>query len=466
MLIENYLTTEEIVKAVSGILVNGDMGIPFRGICTDTRILEPGYIFWALEGKKFDGHDFWKVALERGAKGLLIHRIPEDMKLEELPKTVSVILVRNTLFALGELAKNYREKKGFRVIAITGSCGKTTTKEILSSLLSAFFRVAKNEANYNNLIGVPLSILGIRENPDWVILEVGTSQRGEIGRLAEIAGPVISVITCIYPAHLDGLGSLEGVLEEKISLFEKTSPEGTLVFYFDQELLRDRVRIFNQRKISFGEAEGADLRLIAYSERGEKTQLVLDYHGTNYDLEVPLVGKHNILNLLASLSAGLATGLSLKDMIDALSRGIHLFMRMRFVEAGPWLIIDDTYNANPGSMREALKFLGSKTEGKARRVAILGDMKELGERSEEFHEEIGKVASEYSDTAIFIGEMAEYYARGYCHSGKPFKVYGSVEEFLEKEKLPEENLIILVKGSRSMRMERIVQKLTERRDLE
>lgn len=463
MLVENTLTTEEIVRAVSGILMNGDMGIPFKGISTDTRTLEPGYIFWALKGKNFDGHDFWKEALAKGARGLLIHRIPSDMKLEELPKTISVILVKDTLYALGELARYHRTNKGFKVIAITGSCGKTTTKEMLSDLLESFYRVAKNEANYNNLIGVPLSILGIKNEPDWVILEIGTSEKGEIRRLTEIAGPLISVITCIHPAHLEGLGTLEGVLEEKVSLFEGTKPDGTLIYYYDQELLRERVKRFNHKKISFGEKEGADLCLISYSEEPERARFAIQYQGRVYQAELPIFGKHNLLNLLAGLSAGLATGLSLEALIEALPKDRPLYMRTRFIDVEPWLIIDDTYNANPGSMREALKLLASRALADETKIAILGDMKELGEASRELHEEIGKVASEFADRAIFIGEMAEHYARGFSLSGKPFEIYETVEDFLERGDLPRERLIILIKGSRSLRMERIVQKLMKRR---
>ncbi len=461
MLVENPFTTEEIVKAVSGILINGDMGIPFKGIATDTRFLEPGYIFWALKGQRYDGHDFWKEALAKGAKGLLVHKIPADMKLEELPKTISVILVNDTLYALGELARYYRLKRGFRVIAITGSCGKTTTKELLSTLLEGFYKIAKNEANYNNLIGVPLSILRIRENPDWVILEIGTSKKGEIRRLTEIAGPVISVITCIYPAHLEGLGSIEGVLEEKVSLFEGTPKEGTLVYFYDQEILRNRVREFPQKKISFGEEEGADLRLISYFELEEGTRFSIEFNDEVYEIKVPLFGKHNVLNLLAGLSAGLATGLRLKSLVESIPSDGPLYMRAKFIDIGPWLIIDDSYNANPGSMREALRLLALRAKGHRMRVAILGDMKELGEESEKLHEEIGRLASECADWAIFIGEMAEYYASGFSPSGKPFELYGSVDEFLEKTVLPEEELVILIKGSRSMRMERITQKLIE-----
>jgi len=185
MNVEIKLTTEDIIKATSGILINGDMGIIFRGISTDTRIIKPGYLFIALKGEKFDGHDFYKTAIEKGAKGLVFSHFPKGFKVEEIPKTISVILVKDTLKALGDIASFWREKLNSTFVAITGSCGKTTTKELTYNILSRFLKAFKNEANYNNLIGVPLSLLSIKENRDVAILELGTNQKGEIEREGE-----------------------------------------------------------------------------------------------------------------------------------------------------------------------------------------------------------------------------------------------------------------------------------------
>ncbi len=461
MLVATPFSTEEVVKAVSGMLVNGDMGIPFKGICTDTRVMEPGFLFWALKGRNFDGHLFWKEAIDKGARGVVLEYFPRDLELEELPKTLSFILVKDTLRALGDLAQYFRVREGFRVIAITGSCGKTTTKELTFALLSRFFKCAKNEANYNNLIGVPLSLLSFKDRPEWAILELGTNQRGEIARLAEITQPQVSLITCIYPAHLEGLGSLEGILEEKIALFERTDAHGTLIYFYDQPLLRERTKAFPQAKISYGEGEGADLRLLNFRGRGLSLEAQIAYGGKEYTFSAPLAGKHNLLNLLGALAVGLATGLTLESLLEAIEEMESLFLRSHFIQKGPYLLIDDTYNANPGSMEMALTLLSDQEKALGKRIAILGDMKELGEEAERYHEEVGEIAGEKADMAIFIGEMAPYYARGFQKSGKPCQIYHTVEEFLERGNLPKEKAVILVKGSRALRMERIVEKLVK-----
>lgn len=459
MLIENRFSTEDVIKGTGGMLVNGDMEIPFKGISTDTRILEPGYLFWALKGENYDGHSFWKVAIEKGAKGLVLSYFPRDLKIEELPKTISVILVKDTLQALGDFATWYRTVKDFKVIAITGSCGKTTTKEITYEILKKFYRVAKNEANFNNLIGVPLSILSIKDNPDWVVLELGTNQKGEIGRLAEITKPYISLITCIQPAHLEGLFSIEGILEEKCSLFEKTHPEGIIIYNYDQDILRNRAEVYPQRKISFGEKEGSDLQLLSAIKRNSLWEIKIFFKNIEYTFEVNLPGRHNLFNLLSALAVAYGTGLDLKEVLDKLSKDLSSLVRGKIFKRGNWIILDDTYNANPGSMRASLLWLNDQASAEALKIAILGDMKELGERAPQLHREIGEFAGELVDKAIFIGEMAFYYAEGFKNSGKPFEIFQTVDDFLERGNLEDTYAFILVKGSRALRMERIVKKL-------
>lgn len=459
MLIENRFQTEDIVKATSGILVNGDMGITFKGLCTDTRLLEPGYLFWALRGKNFDGHTFWSEALKRGAKGLVLDYFPQGLKLEELPKTISLILVKDTLQALGDLAKWQRIRKKYNVIAITGSCGKTTTKEFTYALLSRFFKTAKNEANYNNLIGVPLSLLSLKEDFNYVILELGTSLKGEIERLAEITQPQISAITCVQPAHLEGLHSLEGILEEKTSLWRKTDPAGWIIYFYDQENLRARAQNFPHKKLSFGEGKGADIQLLSVTPLDKGFKVTLAYVDKSYTFETNLLGKHNLRNLLCAFGIGLATGLKMDEIIEKLPEELSWLERAKLLQAGNLYILDDTYNANPGSMEASLLWLRDQSESLGKKIAILGEMKELGDLAPEFHQEIGKLACSIVEKAYFIGEMADYYAKGFEPSQKPYEVFSTPEEFLEKAEIPEEKAVILVKGSRALRMERIVKKL-------
>ena len=465
------ISTEDIIKSTSGILVGGDMGIHFRGISTDTRIIKPGYLFWALKGENFDGHEFYKEAIEKGAKGIVISRFPKGFRVEEIPKTISVILVGDTLKALGDLANFWRKKLNCVIVAITGSCGKTTTKEMCYNILSKFFKTAKNQANYDNLIGVPLSFLSMEEGTEVGILELGTNQKGEIERLSQIVEPQISVITSIYPSHLEGLDSLEGVLEEKIALFKNTHRNGTIIYNFDQQILREKAQDFSQNKISFGLSSEADLSFQNMVLSEEKIKGEIKFRDNFYSLEIKNIGKHNLLNLLASLCVAISLNLELKNILSLIGNEIPLFKRFKIFEKKNFLIIDDTYNANPGSTKAALEFIKDLSKNWEKKVIILGDMKELGKDSKTLHEEIGKLVAKVADFAIFIGEMAKSYEKGFkSEENKECKTFDSVDEllknfslkeFLEKEK---RNTAILIKGSRALRMERIVEKLIEEFD--
>ncbi len=467
MNVEIKLITEDVIKAVSGILINGDMGISFKGISTDTRIIKPGYLFWALKGKNFDGHDFYKISLEKGAKGLVISYFPKGFKIEEMPKTISIILVKDSLKALGDLANFWRKKINPIIVAITGSCGKTTTKEITYEIVSRFFDATKNMGNYNNLIGVPLSLLSIKEGTEVGILELGTNQKGEIEKLSKIVQPQISVITSIYPSHLEGLGSIEGVLEEKISLFKNTHPDGTLIYNFDQEILRKQIKKFPQNKISFGFNPEADISFQNLSFKEGKIKGSIIFKTKIYNLEINNIGKHNLLNLLAALAVAISLGIDLEKIIPILEKEIIFFQRARFLNKGSHFIIDDTYNANPGSVKASLEYFKDLASNYQKKIVILGEMKELGKYSEKYHREIGKFVSEIADIAFFIGETTPYYVEGfqfYKTKNKFYKAFNSVEDFLEnwpiKEVLKkEEKNIILVKGSRALKMERIIEKL-------
>lgn len=463
MNVEIELSTESVIKAVSGILINGDMGISFKGISTDTRIIKPGYLFFALKGEKFDGHNFYKDAIEKGAKGIVISYFPKGFRVEEIPKTISVILVKDTLKALGDLASYWRDKLNSTFVAITGSCGKTTTKELTYNIISKFFKTAKNQANYNNLIGVPLSLLSMKEDTEVGILELGTNQKGEIERLSQIVKPHISVITSIYPSHLEGLNSIEGVLEEKISLFKNTWEKGTIIYNFDQEILRERAKSFPQNKISFGFSKNADLTFknLIFFENKIKGEII--FKDETYPLAIENIGKHNLLNLLASLCVAISLGLSLKEIVPLIGKEISLYKRFKIFEKENLLIIDDTYNANPGSTKAALEYLKEISKNQ-KKIVILGDMKELGKDSERFHKEIGRFVAEVADFAIFTGEMAKSYEEGFKEKiqDKNCKTFNSVEEFLENfafEEIIKERATILIKGSRALKMERIVERL-------
>ncbi len=457
MIARRVLSTENVVRATKGILLNGDMGIIFSGVTTDSREVEPGFLFFALKGKRFDGHEFIKEAIARGVKGAVVERMPDYLRWDDLPRDVSIILVKDTLFALGELARYVRSLDSYKVIAITGSCGKTTTKEMTYQILSKFYKCGKNEANFNNLIGVPMTILAQDKDKDWVILEIATNSPGEIARLTEITNPDLGAITCVYAAHLEGLKSLEGILEEKTSLFAEMREDGKIVYFYDQKNLRERVKNFPQTKISFGFEKGADLWIERFEEVEEGAKISLVWSEKKKEVLAKLKGRHQVLNLSSSIAIALGTGLEFEEVCEKLPEMEEFYSRLKVIKTENLVIIDDTYNANPGSMAVALEYLENFPKGDFRKVAILGDMKELGEFAKSAHQSIGVLARRVADFAIFVGEHAQDYIAGFgkgnCLS---FKTTESLFEALKQGKIDLSRCVVLVKGSRAMGMERVV----------
>lgn len=389
--------------------------------------------------------------------------------MEELPKTVCVILVKDTLWALGEFAKFWRKKLGFHAVAVAGSCGKTTTKEMIYALLSKFYKTEKTKENFNNLIGVPLSILSFKEGVEIGVLELGTNTPGEIERLAEIVYPQTSVITCIKEEHLEGLKDLKGVLEEEISLFKKTDPKGTLVYNFDDTLLREAVKEFPQKKLSVGFEKGADVKL-SYEEKEEKFVLKIEFQEKKEEIDFNLLSRHDALNLGFAIAVCLCVGLKLEEILNALKeKKDKLFTRAKVYNLSQFTIIDDSYNANPWSMENSIKWAKAlASRNKKKFIGIIGDMKELGDMSDKLHQKIAELLKEVVDKAVFIGSFADIYANEFKLSKKPYKCFSSTEEFLEnfdslvKENFFEKDSLILIKGSRALFLEKITQKFLEK----
>jgi UDP-N-acetylmuramoyl-tripeptide--D-alanyl-D-alanine ligase len=462
MIARRVLSTEDVVRATKGVLLNGDMGLTFSGVTTDSREVEPGFLFFALKGKRFDGHEFIKEAIARGGKGAIVERMPDYLRWDDLPRDVSIILVKDTLYALGELARYVRSLDSYKVIAITGSCGKTTTKEMTYQILSKFYKCGKNEANFNNLIGVPMTILAQDKDKDLVILEIATNSPGEIARLTEITNPDLGAITCVYAAHLEGLKSLEGVLEEKTSLFAKMKKDGTIVYFYDQENLRERAKNFPQTKISFGFKKEADLWIENFEEVKEGTKISLVWSEKKREVLAKLKGRHQVLNLSASIAIALGTGLEFEEVCEKLPEIEEFYSRLKVIKTENLVILDDTYNANPGSMAVALEYLENFPKGDFRKVAILGDMKELGEFAKSAHQSIGELAGKVADFTIFVGEHAQDYRAGF---GKgdclTFETTEALIEALKQGKINLSRCVVLVKGSRAIGMERVVSALLE-----
>ncbi|QJA05761.1 UDP-N-acetylmuramoyl-tripeptide--D-alanyl-D-alanine ligase [Thermosulfurimonas marina] len=457
----NFLDTEEVIRATQGTLVGGDMGIVFSGVSTDTRTLRPGELFVALKGPRYDGHDFWREALKRGAKGLLLSRLPREMRLEEVPKTVSVILVRDTLQALGDLARAFKRRRGFWALAISGSCGKTTTKEMCAAVLSRRYPVFRNPGNYNNLVGLPLSVLSVPEEVRFGVFELGISLPGEMARLVEILEPEAALLTNVRPAHLEGLGSMEGVLSEKFQLYQRLPAGARLIVNRDEEEIFRRAQDLPHERITYGLHMEAEVRAEDVRISPEGTEFALLVEGRRLgEGRLRFLGEHFVRNALAAVAAGLLYGVPPEEALSALSELSPLPGRLFPLSTGRYFLLDDSYNANPGSVYEALRVFWEIGQRFRERVAILGDMRELGPEAEAFHESVGRLAGRLCHRVLAVGEMAPVVAREAERMGARGRAYPSVEELLSDLEIPE-GAAVLVKGSRAVGLERVVQKLKE-----
>ena len=373
----------------------------FRGITTDSRRCAAGNLFIALTGANFDGHDYLEAAHRQGAAGLLVHRLPAAT-----PRGVPVIVVADTLTALGELAAWWRRRFSPAVIAVTGSSGKTTTKEMIAAIMARRGPVLKTEGNFNNLIGLPLTLFRLTSGDPCAVLELGTNSPGEIARLTRIAAPDIALITNIGLAHLEGFTDLAGVAAEKRDLFRGLRPGGTMIINRDDPFLRDAGQTWTGRVVTFGMAAGSEVsaedivtvRLPGIGDASDvspvlpprlETRFTLRLGGERLETTLPVVGEHQVKNALAAAASAWAAGAAPEDIRRGLADFSPVPGRMEVIalENGAF-IVNDAYNANPSSVREALSAL-QQLKGRGRGIAVLGDMLELGEQEAVWHEEVG-----------------------------------------------------------------------------
>jgi UDP-N-acetylmuramoyl-tripeptide--D-alanyl-D-alanine ligase len=463
------LYLEEVLRATGGKLLQGEGDASFLGVSTDSRTVAEGELFVALKGVRFDGHTFVLEALEKRAAGVVI----EEGKTGDIrwngyrPRVV--IAVTDTLRALGDLARERRRKYQIPVVALTGSNGKTTTKEMISACLETTFPLLKTRENLNNLIGLPLTLLQLTEKERVVILEMGMNMPGEIRRLTEIAEPDVGLITNIERVHLEGLGCLERLKEEKGELFQRMRKDGTVVVNQDDPHVMDLAHRYPGQKITFGvgnlaDVTGRQIRLLGT----EGTSFILTMEGKETEIRIPLLGKHFVPNALSAVAVASLFGIDRKTIREALEKFQPVSMRMEIVPLqGGRTLINDAYNANPRSMELALKTL-AEVKGKGRALAALGDMLELGDFSEEAHQQLGRQVKELSiDLLLVLGEKASVVVASAIRHGMPAERAKIVESHSEAISLlrqgAQEGDWILVKGSRRMAMEKIAEGLTERR---
>lgn len=446
------LDLQKIAQVTAGRLSPAGARVTVTGISTDSRSVCPGELFVPLRGEKFDGHDFLTQAVRRGAAACL----SEDV-IAGFP--VPVIQVADTLQALGDLAAAFRRDFSGPVVAVTGSSGKTTTKEMLASILSGTAPGLKTEGNFNNLVGLPLTLFRLAPEHRWAVLEMGMSARGEIARLAEIALPDVGIITNVGPAHLETLHGLDGVARAKGELFAALKAGGTAVINADDERVAQLPVANGVRRLLFGFSASAEIRAEEVAVAGAAVSFRLVLPEGTWPVTLAVAGRHNVYNALAAAAAAAA----LMVPAGAIVHGLQTFRggrgRMELVDLGNGtILIEDTYNANPLSVRAALTAL-DEMGGSGRRIAVLGDMLELGAEAAELHRQIGAEAAQRCDFLILLGGMAGETAAGARQQGMAADrvqiVSSHVEAADRLRSLLRPGDRLLVKGSRGMRMEKV-----------
>lgn len=456
-------TVKNVMDATGGTLISGNADVNFRSISTDSRSIQSGELFVALSGENFDGHKFIESARANGAFGLLVNGKAD---IESSGDSFPVIVVKDTLFALGDLARYHLEQIEVPVIAVTGSTGKTTTKEMIAEVMEKHFdgKVLKTEGNFNNLIGLPLTVFRLNGDHKVAILEMGMSMRGEIRRLAQIARPQIGVITNVSAVHLEHLKTIGAVAKAKGELIEDFGANHFAVLNQDDERVAPLANERNFKAVTFGIENEANVRALdIVSKRFEGIDFTLKIEEKSVPVHLACVGRHNVYNALAAASAAFAFDVSIERIVEGLEAFRPAAMRSRILDIFGRKVIDDTYNANPSSMDAALGMLVELAHG-GRMIAVLGDMFELGDQSDSAHRRLGRHAAKLGiDRLYLLGEKAPLVASGATEEKMPeekIKIMHSHQEIVGTLRDgAHRGDVILVKGSRGMRMERIVKGL-------
>jgi len=456
-------TVARIIEATGGTLLQGRPDQSLAGISTDTRQIHPSDCFVALVGERTDGHEFLPEALTKGAGALVIARSRATPALIA-PGETAVVAVPDTLYALGELARYWRRAHPIPVVAVTGSNGKTTSKEMVAAVLGESREILKTQANFNNLIGLPLTLLALEPRHRTAVVEMGINVPGEMARLLEIARPTVGLITNVQPAHLEGLISLDEIVREKGQLWLSLGPEDLAIVNLDDERLATLLPALPSRIVTYSMTQAkADVRVTGEVATLEGTcSFTIGLGNQSVAVSLPILGLHHVMNALSAAAVGWGMGLSPSTIAAGLATYRPVKMRMqRHRLADGRTLIDDTYNANPGSMLAALRTVAAASGGKPV-VAVLGDMRELGPASSALHREVGHQLAELGvRQLITLGRMTRELADGAREAGLPASAHRHTEShdqivaWLKDQ--PVEESWILVKGSRSMAMERVVE---------
>lgn len=454
------LTVKEIVSAVGGVWWNPQEKVPtITAVCTDSRNLVQGCLFVPWVGEKFDGHDFIQQALETGAAGCLCAKLPLDLRDDKF-----YIKVDDTRLALRALASAYRDRFDIPFIQITGSVGKTTTKEMISAVLGAKLRVLKTPENFNNDIGTPLTLFGLEQEHQAAVIETGMNHAGEIRYLGEMVRPDIAVITNIGDAHIEYLGSRQGILKAKCEIFENLKQDGLAILNGDDALL-DTVSI-SCRTVRCGQSEHCEVRVTDIDDHGvEGITCTVTTEKDTYVLSIPAPGEHMVYSASMAVAVGEELGLNHDQIVRGVAAYEPTGSRMRLVRLPEdRVILDDCYNANPQSVTAALEVLAKTACDHT--VAVLGDMGELGELTEQAHYNMGALAAMLGiDFVAAIGDKAIKIADGAAQSGGDTMYFKTKEEAISelKDQL-RPNTAMLVKASHSMHFGALVEELRKAYD--
>ncbi|MBT3199430.1 MAG: UDP-N-acetylmuramoyl-tripeptide--D-alanyl-D-alanine ligase [Phycisphaerales bacterium] len=452
------MTMDEVRRAVQGRWCSEGVDVMVEGVSIDSRTAKPGDLFVAIRGENFDGHNFLDAAARAGCIAAMVDIDGCQIGLaDESDKKfgAGMISVDNTLKALGALAVEHRKRASVTtVIGITGSNGKTTTKRMLDHILRRHFTGSASPKSFNNDIGVPLTLLGVKRNDDYVICEIGTNAPGEIRHLGRMTHPDIGVITSVGPTHLEKLGSLEKVAIEKASLLSMLTDDALAIVWGDSDELNYASMAYDGRMVKFGRSDQCQLRLSDYRPVGRGCRFEIN---NRLNVELSVTGSHNALNAMAAIAVAQRMGIDPVEAAADLADFAGVEMRQEWIQAGTISIINDAYNANPSSLAAAGEVL-SDTEA-TRRVLIAGDMRELGQDAEQFHLQAGQqLARSKVNLLIGVGPLGRYIARGGSEGGLETMSFDSVEDISsEILKLLQPGDAVLVKGSRSMGMERLVE---------
>ena len=450
------LNLQEIVKATKGALLKEAYVKEIKAVSTDTRKIEEGTMFIALKGENFNGNNYVLEAFNKGAKIAIVDEVKCD--LNELKEDVALIKVQNTRRALMDLAKFYREKLGLKVVGITGSAGKTSTKDLVAAVLSDKYKVFKTKGNFNNEIGLPLMILELDSTYDVAILEMGMRGLGQIKELAEIASPDFGIITNIGISHIEILKTRENILKAKMEIATFFDKNNTLVVCGNDDFLGALPNAeYKIVKTGVGENFKIGAKNIALEELSSKFTVYDGEKEEEFSLDMP--GEHNISNLMLGIAIAKELGVSFEEMKRGLKNIEATSMRLELIKKDGFSILNDCYNSSPVAVKSAIDVM-KNIEGK-RRIAVLGTMRELGHKSEEAHEEIGKYAKENGiEKVLCFGDFSENIKEGY---GEGCTVYENKEELIKDLlNIICDGDIILVKASRSLKFEEITKALLEK----